>query len=73
MKIDKEKFDINLKFYFFLKYIVKINFSEKQISSILELLPSVKNSTETIREHIASFINTQTKGYSTIQLFQSNS
>lgn len=61
MKIGKEKFDINLKFYFFLKYIVKINFSEKQISSILELLPSVKNSTETIREHISSLINTQTK------------
>lgn len=31
MIINNDKFDINLKFYFFMKYLVKINFSDTQM------------------------------------------
>lgn len=61
MKICEKKFDINLKFYFFLKCIVKINFSEKQILSILELLSNKKVSIEAIRGYTPNFISTKTK------------
>ena len=35
--IDKKVFDINLKFYFILKYLVKANCTDKDIKKILEL------------------------------------
>lgn len=37
LNIDESKFDINLKFYFFLKYLVKISLSDNQASAILKL------------------------------------
>lgn len=38
LKIQQEKFDINLKFYFMLKLLVKVKLSEKQAYQFLELL-----------------------------------
>jgi len=35
--IDKSKFDINLKFYFILKYLLKMSLSDKDIRKLLEL------------------------------------
>ncbi len=35
LDINKEKFDINLKFYFFLKYLVKAKMTNKQVMNIL--------------------------------------
>jgi len=43
LDIRKEKFDINLKFYFFLKYLVKTNLSDNQATSILKIY-SLKSS-----------------------------
>lgn len=37
IKIDKNKFDINLKFYFILKYFLKANLNDKDINNILVL------------------------------------
>ena len=37
LNIDKSKFDINLKFYFFLKYLVKTNLSDNQSNEILRI------------------------------------
>lgn len=37
LKITKNQFDINLKFYFFLKYLLKAKLIEKDIKKILEL------------------------------------
>ena len=36
LDISKEKFDINLKFYFFLKYLVKAKITDRQAKIILE-------------------------------------
>ncbi len=38
IKIEKKKFDINLKFYFFLKYLVKVKLSDKQTKDLLETI-----------------------------------
>jgi hypothetical protein len=35
--IEKSKFDINLKFYFILKYLLKANLSDKDIKKIIAL------------------------------------
>jgi len=37
LEIKKDKFDINLKFYFFLKYLVKTNLSDNQTESLLSI------------------------------------
>ncbi|MDX9744854.1 MAG: hypothetical protein RBT59_13615 [Arcobacteraceae bacterium] len=37
LTIDKSKFDINLKFYFILKYLLKMGLSDKDIRKLLEL------------------------------------
>ncbi|MEA3315073.1 MAG: hypothetical protein U9Q30_04390 [Campylobacterota bacterium] len=37
LEISKEKFDINLKFYFFLKYLVKTKLTDGQSSEILKI------------------------------------
>lgn len=37
LSITKEKFDINLKFYFFLKYLVKVNLSDNQATALLKI------------------------------------
>lgn len=36
--IEKEKFDINLKFYFFLKYLVKTNLTDNQARDFLRII-----------------------------------
>jgi len=43
LTIKKEKFDINLKFYFFLKYLVKTNLSDNQATALLKIY-SLKSS-----------------------------
>ena len=35
--IEKSKFDINLKFYFILKYLLKANLSDKDIKNIIAI------------------------------------
>jgi hypothetical protein len=54
LQIEKYKFDINLKFYFLLKQLVKSKLTEKQSLLILELLNlfnnSIKNSIERLTE-----------------------
>lgn len=37
LDIGKDKFNINLKFYFFLKYLVKINLSDNQLKPFLKI------------------------------------
>ena len=37
LQVEKSKFDINLKFYFLLKYIVKAKLSEKQVLDFLKI------------------------------------
>jgi len=37
LEINKKKFDINLKFYFFLKYLIKTNLSDNQATAILKI------------------------------------
>jgi hypothetical protein len=46
LTIKKEKFDINLKFYFFLKYLVKANLSDNQATALLKIY-SLKSSFQT--------------------------
>ncbi|HBM91228.1 MAG TPA: hypothetical protein DD400_05080 [Rhodospirillaceae bacterium] len=38
LKIEKNKFDLNLKFYFLLKNLVKSKFTERQAMSLLEII-----------------------------------
>lgn len=71
MKIQNEKFNINLKFYFFLKNLIKIKFSNIQIMKILNLSQNSKNSPTRLLEQTHIFINTQTKnGMNQKQLFE---
>lgn len=37
LKIQKNQFDINLKFYFILKYLLKAGLNEKDIKKIIEI------------------------------------
>lgn len=43
LQLSKEKVDINLQFYFFLKHIVKLSPSESQIDNMLENINLLKN------------------------------
>ncbi|NWF65928.1 MAG: hypothetical protein HXX81_00495 [Campylobacterales bacterium] len=43
IKIEKYKFDINLKFYFILKYLLKASLNDKDIHKVLELYSLNKN------------------------------
>ena len=48
LEINKIKFDINLKFYFFLKYLVKTKLTDNQANEILKTcVLNSKNSFET--------------------------
>lgn len=42
LEIKKDKFDINLKFYFFLKYLVKAKLTDKQAKKIFEIYSLTK-------------------------------
>ncbi|HHP0339119.1 TPA: hypothetical protein ACRZSN_000846 [Campylobacter lari subsp. concheus] len=52
MTINNNIFDINLKFYFFMKCLVKINFSDTQIINILYDISESKNSLHKLQQHI---------------------
>ena len=43
INIEKDKFDINLKFYFILKYLTKASLNSNDINKILELYSLSKN------------------------------
>jgi len=59
LTIAKEKFNINLKFYFFLKYLVKTNLSENQAITLLKI--SSLKSTSKIIQHVESKIKSASK------------
>lgn len=55
LDINETKFDINLKFYFFLKYLVKTNLTDNQANAILKVC--VLNSKNNFKITIAKMIN----------------
>ena len=55
LDINKTKFDINLKFYFFLKYLVKTKLTDNQANAILKVC--VLNSKNNFKITIAKMIN----------------
>lgn len=55
LDINKTKFDINLKFYFFLKYLIKTNLTDNQANAILKVC--VLNSKNNFKITIAKIIN----------------
>ncbi len=62
ISINKNKFDINLKFYFILKYFMKANLSDKEINNILVLYSLNKGLTlkvELIRKYEELFGKTK--------------
>ena len=62
LNISKDKFDINLKFYFFLKYLVKTKLTDKQSNDILKI--SILNSNidfKVIRNRILEYIENSIK------------
>ncbi|KIM07751.1 MAG: hypothetical protein KU29_06220 [Sulfurovum sp. FS06-10] len=63
LEISKEKFDINLKFYFFLKYLVKAKFSDSQVTQFLFLYGQYKQlkSLEEIKNNLNKTITKTTK------------
>ena len=62
LKIDKTKFDINLKFYYFLKYLVKTKLTDNQSREILKVcLLNSKNSFRVIKTKIIEYIDNKIK------------
>ncbi len=55
LQIEKQKFDINLKFYFLLKQLVKSKLSENQSLLILEILNLFNSSIKTCIEKLTGF------------------
>jgi len=55
LDISKTKFDINLKFYFFIKYLVKTKLTDNQANAILKIC--VLNSKNNFKITIAKMIN----------------
>jgi len=60
LDISKDKFDINLKFYFFLKYFIKTNLSNNQATSILKIC-SLKSSFELTLSKLIAYTETKIK------------
>jgi len=60
LDISKDKFDINLKFYFFLKYFIKTNLSNNQANSILKIC-SLKSSFELTLSKLIAYTETKIK------------
>lgn len=70
IKISKDKFDINLKFYFFLKYLVKTKLTDNQSSEILKACTAnSKVKFEIIIEKMTKYIETSMKTNSPKQKF----
>jgi len=62
LEINKNKFDINLKFYFFLKYLVKTSLSDNQANTILTLCTLHKsNNYHFILLNIVEYTNNKIK------------
>jgi len=62
LEIEKTKFDINLKFYFFLKYLVKTNLTDNQSHNILKIyFLNSKNNYNEIITKIAEYIESKIK------------
>jgi hypothetical protein len=60
LTIKKEKFDINLKFYFFLKYLVKTNLSDNQATVLLKIY-SLKSSFQTTVSQLIGEVESKIK------------
>lgn len=62
LDINKAKFDINLKFYFFLKYLVKTKLTDSQASEILKIcVLNSKNNFKTTITKIIKYIEDKIK------------
>lgn len=62
LEINKAKFDINLKFYFFLKYLVKTKLTDTQSNEILKIcILNSKINFKIIITKIIKYINTKVK------------
>lgn len=63
--IDKSKFDINLKFYFILKYLLKMSLNDKDIRKLLELYSLNKGLLlkKTILNNLDSLFGTTKTGF----------
>ena len=62
LEINKAKFDINLKFYFFLKYLVKTKLTDTQSNEILKICILIsKINFKIIITKIIKYINTKVK------------
>jgi len=65
LEISKEKFDINLKFYFFLKYLVKTGLSDNQSNTILKIcILNSKVNFRTTTAKIITYIENKIKTHS---------
>ncbi|NOZ89779.1 MAG: hypothetical protein GXO60_00675 [Epsilonproteobacteria bacterium] len=60
LEISDKKFDINLKFYFFLKYLVKANLTDNQSTSILKIY-TLKSSFDITISQIIEYIDENIK------------
>ncbi len=62
LQLSKQKTDFNLKFYFFLKYLVKINATNRQVILMLENINLLKNNQEALIEEFKTlFIKSESK------------
>ena len=61
LEINKQKFDINLKFYFFLKYLIKIKLTDIQANEILKIYSLSIGNVELFIEKTTNYINTKIK------------
>ncbi len=62
IEIKQEKFDINLKFYFFLKYIVKTKLTENQLKGFLQLYGlNIKLPFDEIVDKFTKYVNEKIK------------
>jgi len=55
LEINKEEFDINLKFYFFLKYLLKTQLSNEQVATLLKIY-TINNKIKEIQEIISEIL-----------------
>lgn len=61
LEINKQKFDINLKFYFFLKYLIKIKLTDIQANEILKIYSLSIGNVELFIEKTTNYIDTKIK------------
>jgi len=60
LTISKKKFDVNLKFYFFLKYLVKTNLSENQAITLLRVY-TLQSSFDVTMRNIIEYVESKIK------------